>query len=86
MLTTYKALLRDNQLEWQNDSPHTLPAGRAVNVYVTVLDEPHVDPMSQGQRMASALEHLAKAQTVAGLNAAEWEREARSDRPLPGRE
>jgi hypothetical protein len=86
MLTTYQALLRDNRLEWQSDAPQILPADRAVKVFVTVLDDQQVGPANRGERMAAALEQLAKTQAVAELNAAEWEREARSERPLPGRD
>ncbi len=85
MLTTYEALLRDNRLEWKNDAPLRLARGQAVNVHVTVLDEPAVADVSQGERMAAALERLAQSQSLAGVDASRWEREERTERPLPYR-
>lgn len=86
MLTTYEAVLRDNLIEWRRDAPRHLAPGKAVNVHVTVLDEPASAELSQGQRMAAALGKLAQAQALAGVDAGQWEREARTDRPLPGRD
>ena len=85
MLTTYEAVLRDNLLEWRRDAPRHLAPGKAVNVYVTVLDEPIGSGISQGHHMAAALEKLAQSQALAGVDAGQWEREVRTERPLPGR-
>lgn len=85
MLTTYEAVLRDNHLEWGKDAPRHLAPGEAVNVHVTVLDEAADAGESQGQRMAAALEKLAQSQGFGGMDAGQWEREARTERPLPGR-
>ena len=85
MLTTYEAILRDNLIEWRRDAPRHLAPGKAVNVHVTVLDEPAGSETSQGQRMAAALEKLAQSQGLSGVDAGRWEREVRTERPLPGR-
>lgn len=85
MATTYEAVLRDNLIEWRGNAPHHLAPGKAVNVQVTVPDEPAMET-SQGQRMAAALEKLAQSQGLAGVNAAQWEREVRIERSLPGRD
>ena len=86
MLTTYEAVLRDNLIEWREDAPRHLAPGKAVHVHVTVLGDTVVSVGSQGQKMAAVLEQLAQSQTFAGVDAALWEREVRTERPLPGRD
>jgi hypothetical protein len=56
MLNTYKAILRGNHLEWNEDTPDHLTQKDAVVVHVTILDEPVVPSVvtQQGQRMAAA--------------------------------
>ncbi len=91
MLPTYKAILRGNRLEWRGNVHQYLPADRPVAVHVTLLDETLIETDSsetgQGARMAAALERLAEIRALADISdAAAWEREARQDRALPGRE
>ena len=91
ILPTYKAILRDNRLEWRGSGRQHPPTNRPMAVYVTVLDEPlgEVDASEKGQgiRMAAALERLAEIHALADINdAAAWEREARQERALPGRD
>lgn len=89
MLRTYKAILRGNRVEWSTDAPGHLPPEHPIPVHVTLLDEPAVlrANLSQGQRMAAALEQLSTDHTLAELSdPAAWECEMRGDRPLPGRE
>ena len=89
MLNTYKAVLKGNHLEWNEDAPDHLSPEDAVMVYVTVLDKPVVPSAvsQQGQRMAAALEQLAAINALADLtDPIAWEREMRQDRPLPDRE
>lgn len=86
MLTTYEAVLRDNLLEWRKDAPRHLAPGKAVHVHVTVLDEIADATSSQGARMAAALEMLAEGQALSGVETRQWERETRTERPLPGRD
>ncbi len=90
VLTTYKAILRGNSLYWRNNMRIPVPPDRAVEVYVTVLDEPvtpATSPESQGQRMAEALEQLAQVHACATItDPVAWERQLRQERDLPGRE
>lgn len=90
VLTTYKAILRGNHLEWPNAVPVQLTSDQAVAVYVTVLDEsgiPAVKNQGQGQRMALALEQLAQLPTRTSIpDPVAWERQLRQERTLPGRE
>lgn len=89
MLVTYKAILKNNRLEWRDTVPDQLLPDQAVAVHVTILDEPVTPPTdaSRGQRMAAALEKLAAALSLEGISdPAAWEREIRQDRVLPDRE
>jgi hypothetical protein len=90
MLPTYRAILRGNRLEWRGNAGKHVPTDRPVAVHVTLLDEPLIEADAkepdQGARMARALERLAEIHAMADINdAAAWEREARQDRALPGR-
>lgn len=89
VLTTYKAILRGNYLEWPNDVQTHLAPERAVAVYVTILDEPvtpAIEGESQGQRMAAALEQLAQLPSRTTIaDPVTWERQMRQERTLPGR-
>ncbi|MGH9326481.1 MAG: hypothetical protein ACRD2B_07330 [Terriglobia bacterium] len=85
MSNTYKAVLRGNRLEWSEEVPERLTGDRPVTVQVTVL-EGGAKP-GQGQQMADALEKLARLNALAEIpDPAEWEREQRQDRRLPGRD
>ncbi len=87
MLATYRAVLKDDHLEWSEAAPDKVVRDKAVAVYVTVLDEPlttGVEP-GQGQRMAAALEKIAAANMLAEIDPVAWERDLRQDRSLPGR-
>lgn len=86
MPTTYEAVLRDNLIKWRGDAPPRLAPGNAVKVRITVLDGPDDASANQGQRMAEALERIAQVSGFAGVDAAQWERAARVDRPLPERD
>ncbi len=89
MLSTYKATLRGNRLEWSGETPKRLPSDKVVAVHVTILDESveETTGVSQGQRMAAVLEQLAATGALPELtDPAIWEREIRQDRVLPARE
>lgn len=87
MLTTYEAILRDNVLEWRDAVPGLKTPGRPLKVRVTILDEPaRRAGASQGKKMAAALEKLAQNNALHGVDAAQWERDVRTDRPLAGRD
>ena len=89
MLQTYKAILRGNRLEWRDSPPDALPEDHPVAVHVTILDDIVPASISQhsGQRLAAVLEQLAQIHALADITEpADWERDVRSDRPLPNRE
>ena len=85
MLRTYKAVLHDNQVEWLEQPPEKTDA---VEVYITVLEEPMPEPPSQrGRLMAEVLAELAGRGTFAEItDPVAWQRELRSERVLPDRE
>jgi hypothetical protein len=85
-LTTYKATLRGNRLEWEGDMSKYINPERPVRVYVTVLEETE-EPATRGQKMAQVLAQLAAINALQEIdNPAQWQREIRKDRPLPGRD
>lgn len=89
MGNTYKAILRGDRLEWSGTVPEHLAGDRAVAVQVTILDEtlPSAEERGQGLRMAAALAQLAALDGPAALtDPAQWERELRQDRALPGQD
>ena len=88
MLSTYKPVLRGNQLEWSDDVPLDLLQNKIVAVYVTILDQPDSPTVTldQGELMAAALEQLASNNALADINdPVAWERDQRQDRMLPER-
>ncbi len=87
MLATYKATLKGNRLEWREEQPDTLPPDRELAVIVTILDEPRPGAPGRSSRMVDALERLAKAGGVRGMDdPLAWERDSRRERPLSGRD
>lgn len=88
MLATYKAILKGNHLEWREEVPEALPPDRELAVMVTILDEPASPSLTgRGPRMAEALEKLAKAGGIHGIDdPLRWERDLRREPPLPGRD
>ena len=85
MLRTYKAILRDNQVEWLEPPPEK---SGTVQVYITVLEEPAPEALpKRGQAMAEALAELARRGTFAEItDPVAWQQELRSERALPDRE
>ena len=80
MLPTYPAVLRDGKLDWGVGGPPPLPFG-AVPVHVTLLTSS--GSTTGGQAMAA----IAAAGGPSGFgDPADWQREVRAERPLPGRE
>ncbi len=88
MLATYKATLKGDRLQWQEDNSRPPSSVQPVNVLVTVLEVPlAADESERGKRMKEALNKLAVRNTLTDIaDAAQWERDIRQDRPLPGRE
>ena len=82
-MNTYNAVLRGNRLEWTEEVPERLDADRPVKVSVTILEA----NSGQGQRMADALEALARLNSLSHISdPAVWEREQREDRSLADRD
>lgn len=88
MLSTLKAVVQGDRIQWQESVDDVLPQDRAVEVLVTVLEgRPNgLSPEERGRRRIAAMQKLA------GLNAfskiqdpARWQQESREDRELPGR-
>jgi hypothetical protein len=88
MLSTYHAVLRGHVLEWSDEKPQDLGMDRAVQVYVTILEEVKPEAISeQGRRMAAALEQLAQLEAgISTVDAMTWQQEIRQDRTLSGRD
>ena len=89
MMTTYKAKLKGNQLEWADEVPPPPPQPDA-EVLVTFLatnGSALMDKAERGARMKAALDQLAARGGIQSIpDPVAWQREIRQDRPLPGRE
>ncbi len=89
MLTTYKAKLKGERIEWVDEVP-PLDPHHGADVLVTVLQgngHTSLDRAERGKRMKAALDKLAAAGGVSSIpDPVAWQREIRKDRPLPGRE
>ena len=89
MLSTYKAILHGDRLEWSGEEPESIPPDRGVEVFVTILTERAASSgakQGRGAAMAAALQRMADAGGPDIGDPLQWERDLRSDRPLPGRE
>ena len=83
MPRTYEGILKGNKINWSGEAPDS---EQKLHVYITVLDEED-NSGHRGHRMAEALTSLASTGGLAEIgDPSEWQREIRSDRPLPGRE
>ena len=83
MLPTYRAILRSGQIDWGAAGPPVLPTG-PVPVDITIL--PASSSNSRGPAMAAVLEAFAAVGGPATIgDPAEWQRDERMDRPVPGR-
>lgn len=88
MLQAYKAVIRGNQIEWQDETPAALTSNQAVPVIVTFLEEPTPAPQPNdiGAKMAAILEELAQLGGVTSIDdPLAWEREMRTSDTLPDR-
>jgi hypothetical protein len=89
MANTYKAVLKGNHLEWLEDPPTGLNSEQPVTIEVSIFNQPAplTQRPTQGQKMADALEKLAALNALPDITDPEaWQREARQDRTLPGRD
>jgi hypothetical protein len=88
MLETYQGVLHGDRIEWSGEAP-AITEGKAVRVHVTLLERPNGQSSGseQGRRMAAALESLSACPSMPSIaDPANWERQERIDRSLPGRE
>jgi hypothetical protein len=86
MLSTYKAVLNNNHLEWFEQIPRQLKS-RTVTVYVTILDElPLKKPELTGPNAIDFLQEIAYNGGLGIDDPVAWQREIRQDNPLLGRE
>ena len=86
MLPTYRAVLRGDRLEWQDEVPEQAVNQERLDIIVTIVSNSPSDRESRGQRMARALEGLAQKGGLPTIaNAADWQRDQRDERLLPGR-
>lgn len=84
-MRTYKAILRDNQIEWLECPPET---SAALQVYITFPEEQDCEFTSnRGRLMAEVLAELARRDTFAAIpDPVAWQRELRAERALPDRD
>jgi len=83
---TYDAVLSGDHLEWKGRPPETAKPV-AVKVVVPDAEDVQVSDAERGALMAEALDELARIGAFSEIeDPAEWEREIRRDRPLPGRD
>ena len=86
MQATYKATLRGDRIDWEDGVPEQARSQAALPVLVTILNQPVVETETGGRRMAEALERLALKGGVPSItDPAQWQREQREDRNVPGR-
>ncbi len=84
MLSTYKAILKGNQIIWQEKAPQTLSKEQEICVHITLLEE--IPTQKQGAEMASALNRLAQQREPNSFgDPVSWQRETRKENDLFGR-
>ncbi len=89
MLTTLKATVQGDRIRWLENSDSVFPPGRLVQALITPLEEPPAagTPDERTQRRLAALKKLVSLDAFSEIqDPAVWQREARADRDLPGRE
>lgn len=86
MDSTYKATVRGDRIEWEDDVPDEVRSQPALSVIVTIAEQRDLADKSGGSRMAAALERLARSGGVPSISdPVQWQREQREDRNIPGR-
>jgi hypothetical protein len=82
MLTTVKAAVEGERIEWQESVDAIMPANQRVDVLVTFLQDSQGNSSEErARRRTAALERLAARDPFASIsNPEEWQREARQDR------
>lgn len=86
MDSTYKATVRGDRIEWEDDVPEEVRSQPALSVIVTIAEPIKVSDKTGGSRMAAALERLARGGGVPSISdPVQWQREQREDRNIPDR-
>lgn len=86
MHPTYKATLRRDRIDWEDDVPEHIRSQAVLTVFVTILNQSGLAEETSGPPMAEALERLALKGGVSSItDPAQWQREQREDRNVPGR-
>jgi hypothetical protein len=88
VLATYKARIKDGRVQWRDVPPPISTEQEPVEVLVTLLQEESEteNQKARGRKMAEALRKIAGENRLSEISdAAQWEREIRQDRSLPGR-
>jgi hypothetical protein len=86
MRSTYKAIVRGDRIEWDDDVPEEIRSRPALTVFVTIPDSPGGPDPADGRRQAEALDRLAARGGPSSItDPVQWQREQRQDRDVPGR-
>lgn len=89
VLNTVKAVVRGDHIQWKEAVDHVLSQNRPTDVLVTILEGQPNGPSAEekSQRRISALQDLANQNALSTMDdPVAWQRKARADRELPGRE
>ncbi|MDG6250760.1 hypothetical protein [Methanocalculus sp.] len=95
MLRTFRARIKDNYVEWDNDTERLIPKHSPVPVLITIVDD-LISPVEDaslednqaysGKRMAATLKKLSDMHVFREIDdPVTWQRHIRQDRRLPGR-
>ena len=88
MLLSYRAILKGDRIEWLNAEAPRLQPDCETLVDITILDQQVNMDMeaSRSGRINDVLSRLATIDALAEIDdPAEWQRQIREDRELPGR-
>ncbi|MDB5296874.1 MAG: uncharacterized protein JWO31_2857 [Phycisphaerales bacterium] len=87
MLKTYTATLTGDRIEWEDgDRPLLTRPSRVMVILLEPAGSARPFPPSDPAAVAAALDALAAMGGVKSFgDPAQWQRETRTDRPLPGR-
>lgn len=81
MENTYKGILMDDHIEWNQQKPRQ---NKPLEVMVTVMEKKGSND-ERGKRMAEALHNIARRNPFGEIDASKWQHHVRKDRPLPNR-
>ena len=89
MLTTLKAVVQGDRIQWLEASENAFPPAQSVTALITPLQqcvEAGTTLAQRVERRLAALKSSAAINAFSGISAPDqWQREIREDRDLPGR-